>query len=748
MEMNPETTRDHGIAPLSALPGDGVREILWRFADREDLKELVRSVRAVARGPVARLVAGGARRSPEWSEEKEKLLAAFDEAGITSLHLEPEEGGRVRGPKNLAMALTALELAWVDGGAACGSLALQLGLAPIQLRGTEDQKASYVRRAVPAGATSGSPWRGAFALTEPLPFAGVDAGMLSGTVRVERWEAGQEPMLRVEKRGRFISNMDFARFVVAAVESADERIQGSCLVVLEAEDEGVFERGKVTRKLVHQLTSTRDPFFDLVVPAGRIVGGYEVRDGVIVPRLNHGQILDAVFRRTRVPVALMTAAKLLSAVEPLIRYHRERFRGTGRSDPASPRHELGLQLKEDVLQRLVDVWAAGEAGASLGLAAARSLDVYESLEAAKDAAMAERGVHGVRAEARALREVEDRALEYVRAAGRPAAERDEARAAALETDPLVRFVAHDALLSVLVPAAKLWNTGHGATMMREAVSLMGGYGITEEAPGFLGLKWMDAQLEATYEGPEAVQRRMLAQAMTHPVFLAGMRGWVGEMRRIGGRSPGTGGCTLGTAMELWLWTLEHLLHARDDDGKPLYREHRQGVTFLMADALAWLLAARYQILDVLALEERAKESPAEAGDLPGAAQFLTDLCRVQAARSAGEAGRICTELVYGYNRHPSWAADCGRCHHADTLEALETVIAGIVAYTSDAEDVIEADGSHPDKAGPCVRFDRLRPFVRIRSKLDGCLTESHLAKDRAARALAGVALPEALDYPT
>ena len=49
--------------------------------------------------------------------------------------------------------------------------------------------------------------------------------------------------------------------------------------------------------------------------------------------------------------------------------------------------------------------------------------------------------------------------------------------------------------------------------MREAVSLMGGYGITEDCPGFLGHKWMDAQLEATYEGPEAVQRR---QWLIHP----------------------------------------------------------------------------------------------------------------------------------------------------------------------------------------------------------------------------------------
>ena len=49
--------------------------------------------------------------------------------------------------------------------------------------------------------------------------------------------------------------------------------------------------------------------------------------------------------------------------------------------------------------------------------------------------------------------------------------------------------------------------------------MMGGYGITEDCPGFLGHKWMDAQLEATYEGPEAGQRRQLSVTMTNELFL-------------------------------------------------------------------------------------------------------------------------------------------------------------------------------------------------------------------------------------
>src|ERR1022692_4487767 len=41
--------------------------------------------------------------------------------------------------------------------------------------------------------------RAAFALTEPIPFVGVETGILAGKVRVAEWLDGQEPMLQVEK---------------------------------------------------------------------------------------------------------------------------------------------------------------------------------------------------------------------------------------------------------------------------------------------------------------------------------------------------------------------------------------------------------------------------------------------------------------------------------------------------------------------------------------------------------------------
>ena len=725
---------------MLTLPGDAVRQIQWRFADRFDLQMLVQSARTVARGTVARLVAAGERNTHEWTPAKAEMLEAFDRSGITAAFMEPEEGGFIAGPKNLALSLAAFELAWVDGGAATASLASFLALAPIHERGTQEQVTHYKTLAAPPQpGEDRKPWRGAFALTEPIPYIGVDTGMMSGRISIAEWKSGEEPMLQVDKRGRFITNIAFANFVTAAVLSEDPRIKGSCVVILEDGDEGTFDRGTPTKKLVHQLSSTGDPIFNLKVPASRIVGGYTVKDGVIIPNYNHGEIIEAVFRRTRVPVGLMTAAKLLSAVEPVIRYQRQRFRGAEGSKPGSVRYEQGIQQREDALHRLVDVWATGEAASSLGFAAARLFDALDPLEKYKIAHLKEQGIQGGRAEIKALKESELRAIVLL------SLKPNDPRRAELEADPLVQFVLMDAEANVICPATKLWNTGHCANMMREAVSLMGGYGITEDCPGFLANKWMDAQLEATYEGPEAVQRRQLTVTMTSELFLVQFRAWTAAMRRIASDRPGTGACTLASAMNLWLWSINYLQNSTDPAGNKLYHGQRQGVTFALADALCWLLASRAQILDVLELEARGQDDAVASEGLSGTVQFLSDLCHTQAAQAAGEVSRICAELVYGYNRHPAWDEEGHKsCFLSSELDAYEETMPGITAM---AVDVLATDGSHPFKAGPCAACQGSSEFLRLQSKLTTCLSGARLAKDRAAETVSKVMIPEALDYP-
>ncbi len=688
---------------MSTLPGDDVRQIMWRFSERYDIQMVVQSARSLARGLIAHLVADGARNDHEWTEQKAQVLKGFDDLGLTTVFMEPEEGGFIAGPKNLVLSLMAYELSWVDGGAATCSLASNLALSPIHEKGTPEQKFTYMSRCTPPQPGEDRQiWRGAFALTEPLPYVGVDTGILSGKMRIIEWEEGKEPVLQVEKRGRFITNMGFANFVTAAVDSDDPRIKGSAMVIMEESDPGSYDRGATTLKLVHQLSSTTDPILNLRIPASRIIGGYTIQDGVIIPNINHGDVIESVFRRTRVPVAIMSSAKLLSAIEPVIRYQRTRFRGGSASSAGSPRYEMGLQQKEDSLQRLIDVWASGEAGAALGFATSRLFDEFDPIERAKDRILAERGIKGGRTQMKLFKELEKSALEFLAMERKPESERDAARFQELADDTLVQFIIKDSLTNVLCPACKLWNTGHGATMMREAVSLMGGYGITEDCPGFLGQKWMDAQLEATYEGPEAVQRRQLSITITNELFQSQFRQWIEDLREIATHHPLTGACALAAAMELWLWTLDYLQKTKDADGKALYHSQRHGVVFPFADALCWLLASRQQILDVLELEQKGPENAVVAEGLAGFVNFFSDLCHVQSARAAGEVGRICAELVYGYNRY----TDC--CSTAE---------------------------------------DQLQTFILLRNKLDLCLSGARLSKDRAALALSKVMIPEALDYP-
>lgn len=686
---------------LQTLPSDQLRALQWRFAERYDLTMIVQTVRPIARGPVARLVAQGGRNTHEWTADKNALLAIYDESGITAAFLNPEFGGFIEGPKNLALALVAFELSWVDAGAATCSLASNLGVAPIHERGTQAQVDHYMPLvSPPAPGDSREPTRVAFALTEPIPFVGVETGLLSGKMRVSSWDEGQEPILHIDKRGRFITNMDFANVVTAAVDSADPRIKGSCIIILEKSDPGLWDAGVPTRKMVHQLSSTCDPIFNLQVPASRIVGGYTVKDGIIIPNFSHSEIIEAVFRRTRVTVGLMSSAKLLSSIEPIIRYQRSRFRGGDTGTPGSPRYDLGLQTKQDVLHRLIDIWATGEAGAALGFETARLFDRLDPLDRKKDALFAEQGISG-RGVLKALAKIQQDASDCIELQRQPEATRDQTRLALLEANPLVQYAILDAQANVFCPACKLWNTGYGATMMREAVSLMGGYGITEDCPGFLPHKWMDAQLEATYEGPEAVQRRQLSITMTSSLFLMQFEGWINDLQTIAIEHPDTGANATAAAMTLWLWSLRHLQNASDPSGTKLYQSNRQGVTFPLTDALCWLIASRQQILDIVELGTSGAADPSVAEELPGTLAFLTDLTQIQAARAAGETTRICSELVFGY----------------------------------EAQAVADSDKTH------------LQAFVHLRCQLDASLYGFRMAKDRAANALTSVMIPEALDYP-
>jgi hypothetical protein len=220
---------------------------------------------------------------------------------------------------------------------------------------------------------------------------------------------------------------------------------------------------------------------------------------------------------------------------------------------------------------------------------------------------------------------------------------------------------------------------------------------------------------------DALRRDELSRALVEPSFLAVIPAWISELRQVASTAPGSGACTVASAMQLWSWTVSHVQNAaRDASASEL------------AQAFVPLIAARAQILEVV-LEGTAANGAAPAH------QFYTDLCHVQAARAAGTVGSLCAEIVFGSREHPAWDAQgCASCYRADDLDSLEGLIPGIASSARAHSDVIESDGSHPAKAGPCAKADGLDTFIRLRTKLDGCLTGARVAKARAAAALPSV----------
>jgi hypothetical protein len=204
-------------------------------------------------------------------------------------------------------------------------------------------------------------------------------------------------------------------------------------------------------------------------------------------------------------------------------------------------------------------------------------------------------------------------------------------------------------------------------------------------------------------------RDRLRDVLGSQPFLSLVPSWVTELRGLAAVHPGTGACTVASALQLWLWTMNHLREAYPGHAAPLGE---------LTDAFCPLLAAR-----CLALEAAADTS-------------LSDLSHVNAARAASAAGATCAELVFGYRRHLAWNAEgCASCYQAEHLDELEGLMPGIASSARAHADVVEADGTHAAKAGPCATFDGLDTFMRLRAKLDGCLTGARLARGRAAATL-------------
>jgi hypothetical protein len=219
---------------------------------------------------------------------------------------------------------------------------------------------------------------------------------------------------------------------------------------------------------------------------------------------------------------------------------------------------------------------------------------------------------------------------------------------------------------------------------------------------------------AVLVGADEGARDRLREAVASRELLSFLTDWARELREVASLWPDTGACTVATALKLWLWTMNHF---RAEAAPRAVDE--------LAEALCPLLAARCFALDVTA-------------NASAQVALRSDLCHVYAAHVSAAAATLCAELVFGYRRHLVWDAEgCAACYAADDVDELEAVMPGIATGARTTIDFIEADGSHPAKRGPCANFNGLETFMKLRNRLDGCLTGARMAKDRAAAAIGG-----------
>jgi butyryl-CoA dehydrogenase len=221
--------------------------------EQKMLKDLCRQIAEEKIRPVSR----------EYDEKEEfpadimKLMAQSD---LFSICIPESYGGM--GGNLLNLCIATEEISRVDGGIASSYAASFLGMFPILLFGTEEQKKKYL-----PDIASGK-HLAAFALTEPE--AGSDAAAVKTTAKKD----GDYYILNGTKH--FITNGGDAQTnIVIAVTNKAKGPRGISAFIVEKGTEG-FTFGKKEEKLGIRASSTRELIFnDVKVHKDNLLGGKE-----------------------------------------------------------------------------------------------------------------------------------------------------------------------------------------------------------------------------------------------------------------------------------------------------------------------------------------------------------------------------------------------------------------------------------------------------------------------------------------
>ncbi len=196
----------------------------------------------------------------EYDEKEEfpwPILKVIAESDLSGVYIEEKYGGMGGGVMDLCIATE--EFSKACGGIAVSYAASALGVYPIMLYGTEEQKQKYLPDIASGKKLS------AFALTEAG--AGSDAGSVSTTATKE----GDHYVLNGVKQ--WITNGGEAEtYTVVAMTDKSKGSRGASVFIVEKGTPG-FEFGKKEKKLGIRSSATRELIFtNCKVPKENILG--------------------------------------------------------------------------------------------------------------------------------------------------------------------------------------------------------------------------------------------------------------------------------------------------------------------------------------------------------------------------------------------------------------------------------------------------------------------------------------------
>ena len=192
----------------------------------------------------------------ETGEFPHDVVQAFRDADLFGVLIPEAYGGISTGVMDLVVAVE--ELCKVDSGTALALFATGLGMDPILISGSEEQKQKYLPR-IAEGTLA------AFALTE------AEAGSDAGGTRTTAVKDGDDYILNGTKQ--WITNGGEAEiYTVIAMTNKNKGARGASAFIVEKGTPG-FEFGKKENKMGIRASSTRELIFqDCRVPKENLIG--------------------------------------------------------------------------------------------------------------------------------------------------------------------------------------------------------------------------------------------------------------------------------------------------------------------------------------------------------------------------------------------------------------------------------------------------------------------------------------------